>query len=169
MVLDLRNGTRVRIRPIRPDDKPRLSAGLKRLSPEAVHARFHAPKPRFSRAELRYLTEVDQRHHIALVAEWADEPSEILAVARSIRLPERPDTAEMAIVVADELQGEGLGRALGLALADAARANGIRFFQAFTLGQNAAAQRLVSAISQRLAGDGQTSHGVREMLVELAA
>src|ERR687897_58989 len=53
---------------------------------------------------------------------------ERVAVARCVRLPDRPDTAEMAIVVGDPFQGQGLGRALTLALADAAVAVGIRRF-----------------------------------------
>ena len=46
-----------------------LEQGLHNLSETSVQRRFLSPKPRFSRAELRYLTEVDGRNHVALVAE----------------------------------------------------------------------------------------------------
>src|SRR4051812_50162136 len=74
MVLDLPNGRRTRIRPIAPDDKALLQDGLQRLSPESVRRRFLGPKARLSAAELRYLTEVDGRDHIALVAVGGADP-----------------------------------------------------------------------------------------------
>jgi hypothetical protein len=70
----LRDGTRVSVRPIRPSDAALLSAGLAHLSPESARRRFLAPKPRFTLAELRYLTEVDHVDHVALVAVLADAP-----------------------------------------------------------------------------------------------
>ena len=47
-----------------------LEDGLRQLSDESVHRRFLTPKRGFSRTELRYLTEVDGRDHVALVAEY---------------------------------------------------------------------------------------------------
>ncbi len=46
-----------------------LEDGLRHLSKESVQRRFLTPKSSFSRSELRYLTEVDGRDHVALVAE----------------------------------------------------------------------------------------------------
>src|SRR5688500_6958695 len=157
-----------RIRRIAPDDKERLARGLRQLSLESIRKRFLAAKPRFSRSELRYLTEVDGVNHIALVAVLADDPDQLVAVARCVRLPDRPATAEMAIVVGDPWQGQGLGRELAQRLADAARAAGVRRFAATMLGDNEAARRLMRTFSRRLE-EGPVSGGVREVLVELAA
>jgi len=168
VVFELGGGTRVLIRPIEPGDKERLIDGLNRLSQESIRKRFLAAKPRFTRGELRYLTEVDGVNHIALVAVLEDDPETLVAVARCVRLPDRPGTAEMAIVVGDPLQGQGLGRALALALADAAVAVGIRRFAATMLGDNEAARRLMHTFSTRLE-EGRVSGGVREVVVELAA
>ena len=63
----LPDGTPILIRPIEPSDKARLSVALGRLSDATIYRRFLAAKPRLSSAELRYLTEVDGRDHIALV------------------------------------------------------------------------------------------------------
>jgi len=153
------------IRQIEPGDKEALVEGLRRLSDESIRRRFLAAKPRFTAAELRYLTEVDGRNHIALVAEL---DGELVAVARCVRLPDRPDTAEMAIVVGDPFQGQGLGRALTLALADAAVAVGIRRFAATMLGDNEAARRLMRTFSRRLE-EKRVEGGLREAIVELAA
>src|SRR3954470_19261635 len=103
----LANGIQVWIRPIGPDDKAELQAGLQRLSLETVQRRFLAGKHRFSTAELRYLTEIDGVNHIALAA-VSVTTGHIVAVARAVRLADRPDTAEWAIVVGDALQGNGL-------------------------------------------------------------
>jgi RimJ/RimL family protein N-acetyltransferase len=165
---ELPNGTRVLIRPIEPSDKPKLAEGLRRLSNESIRKRFLAAKPRFSSAELRYLTELDGVNHIALVAVLAGNPDVLVGVARCVRLPDRPDTAEMAIVVGDPWQGQGLGRALATALADAAVAVGIRRFAATLLADNEPARRLMRTFARRLE-ESQVSGGVREVLVELAA
>ncbi len=164
----LRDGTRVVVRPIEPGDKARLADGLRRLSDETIRRRFLAAKPRFSSTELRYLTEVDGIDHIALVAVLADDPDRLVAVARCVRLPDRDATAEMAVVVADALQGQGLGRRLAQLLADEARKVGIRRFAATMLGENVAAQRVMRTITQRLEGHW-TGGGVRELIGDLAA
>ena len=153
------------IRPIEPGDKERLVDGLRQLSEETIRKRFLAAKPRFTRAELRYLTEVDGVNHIALVALQGDQ---LVAVARCVRLPDRPGTAEMAIVVGDPWPRQGLGTALTHALADAALAVGIRRFAATMLGDNEAARRLMRTFNRRLE-EARVSGGLREMTVELAA
>ena len=152
------------IRPIEPGDKDALVEGLRRLSDESIRRRFLAAKPRLTRSELRYLTEVDGRNHVALVAEV---DGELVAVARCVRLPDRPDTAEMAIVVGDPFQRQGIGTALADALADAALAVGIRRFAATMLGDNEAARRLMRTFSRRLE-EGRVAGGLREVTVELA-
>jgi RimJ/RimL family protein N-acetyltransferase len=164
----LPSGSRVLIRPIAADDKDKLARGLRQLSDESIRKRFLASKPRFTSTELRYLTEVDGVKHLALVAVLEDDPDQLVAVARCVRLPDRPATAEMAIVVGDPWQNQGLGRALATALADAARAVGIRRFAATMLGDNEPARRLMRTFARRLE-EGPVSGGVREVLVELAA
>src|SRR3954451_21257073 len=110
MLLTLLDGTPVLVRPIVAEDKPLLVDGLRRISPEASMRRFLSPKVRFTPAELRYLTEVDRHAHIAYVAVVAFDPSQLIAVARSVRVSD--DTAELAVVVGDPWQGLGLGRRL---------------------------------------------------------
>lgn len=147
----LSDGTQVKIRPIEAGDKQELQEGLHRLSEATVQRRFLVPKVRFTKAELRYLTEVDGHDHVALVAESERWPGTIVAVARYVRLNEDPDTAEAAIVVADELHGLGLGSLLADRLAAAAAIHGVRRFTAEMLGDNHAAQRLMERLAARLA------------------
>jgi RimJ/RimL family protein N-acetyltransferase len=163
----LSDGSRFEVRPIRPDDKPRLADGLSRLSPESVRRRFLTPKPRFSSMELRYLTEVDGYNHVALVAAPAEQPDRIAAVARFVRLADDPAVAEFAIVVADSYQGRGLGRELAMRLTERARELGVRRFTATTQADNVAAQKLIEAIAGHLEYVRQGA--VTEVVAELAA
>ena len=164
----LADGTRVLVRPIEPGDKARLEVGLRNLSDATIRRRFLAAKPRFTAAELRYLTEVDGHDHIALVATPADDPDALVAVARCVRLPDRPDTAEMAVVIGDPLQGLGLGRRMSQLLADAALAAGIERFAATMQGENIPAQRIMRTITERLEG-AWVGGGVRELVGNIAA
>ena len=164
MVHVLPDGARFEIRPIRPDDKDRLEAGIRALSEETIHRRFLAAKPRLSGSELRYLTEVDGHDHIALVA-ISMASGRLVAVARCVRVS--PGTAEWAVVVADELQGRGLGRLLTHQLVDAAGREGIHRFTATMLGENLAARRLARAVADRF--EERMSGGLREIVVEVAA
>jgi len=163
----LRNGTEVLIRPIRPGDKAMLARGMAALSPRSARLRFLAPKDHLSLSELRYLTEVDDIDHYALVAVLAEDPSSLAGVGRWVRDAERPADAEVAVVVADCLQGEGLGTALGAALADGARTRGIARFTALMLPENTAAQRLFAHISGRLST--RVEGGTYELVADLAA
>jgi RimJ/RimL family protein N-acetyltransferase len=146
----LPDGTALVIRPIRPGDKALLVDGLARLSPRSARMRFLAPKNHLTLAELRYLTEIDYVDHYALVAVRADDPRCLAGVGRWVRDAHRPDRAEVAIVVGDELQGKGLGTTLGELLAEAAVGRGVEHFTATMLAENAPAQRLFAHIYRLL-------------------
>jgi len=163
----LHNGTAVVIRPIRPGDKALLVDGLARLSPRSARLRFLAPKSHLTIGELRYLTEIDFVDHYALVAVLADDPTCLAGVGRWVRDAERREAAEVAIVVGDDLQRQGLGTVLGEQLADAARARGIARFTALMLAENTAAQRLFAHISRRLRT--RVAGATYELVADLAA
>jgi RimJ/RimL family protein N-acetyltransferase len=165
----LPDGARVLIRPIRPDDKGLLADGLRRLSPESAQRRFLTPKRSFSRAELRYLTEVDGRDHVALVVEYpADPVRRLIAVARFVRLQDDPEAADVAFTVADDWQGRGLGSLLGEKLAAEARLLGIRRFTAAMASDNVPAHRLMAKLTAHLE-QRHAGGGVDELVLDLAA
>ena len=169
MLVRLPDRTPVLIRPIRPDDKALLANGLAKLSDASVQRRFLAPKTRFSRAELRYLTEIDQHDHVAFAAESPLQPvRHLIAVARYVRDREHPDTAEAAIVVADDWQGRGLGSLLADRLAITAREEGIARFTATMMSDNRPAQRLMARLAAHLE-HRRVGQGATETVVDLAA
>jgi RimJ/RimL family protein N-acetyltransferase len=163
----LADGTQVLLRPIRSDDKRSLGNAFGRLSPETQRLRFLGPKPRLTTADLRYLTEIDGTDHVALLAVLAHDPAYIVGVGRFVRSHEDPEAAEVAVVIGDPWQHQGLGHQIGLALADLARERGIRRFTASMLSDNVAAHRLFASISERL--HAEHHHGVEELVAELAA
>ena len=163
MLLSLTDGTTVYVRPIAPEDKPLLADGLRRLSPETAFRRFLSPKVSFTAAELRYLTEVDGRDHIAYVALL---DGRLVAVGRAVRIA--PDTAELALTVGDPWQGRGLGKQLGALLAEKMREQGVTKIAGTMLAGNKAALRLLRGFGTQVDRD-VISHGVREVVTRLAA
>lgn len=167
MLFRLPNDVRIVIRAIRAEDKPLLAAAHLRLSPASRQSRYLTAKPSLSPSELIYLTEVDGDRHVAFVAVLADDPNRIVGVGRYVRLKEDPSTAEVAIVIGDELHGLGLGTRLGMLLADDARSRGIQRFCATMLSDNLPAHRLFARISDRLSTAREA--GVDEIVADLAA
>jgi len=162
VLIRLDNGVAVLIRPIAPEDKAMLAAGMAGLSEQSAYQRFLSPKAELSTDELRYLTEVDFRDHVAYVAVLPGPPDVLVGVGRWIRLRDDPEAAEIAFAVSDALQRQGLGTALAERLADAARERGVRRFVATMLPDNLGAHRLFARVAQEreIAVDG-TLHEVR--------
>jgi RimJ/RimL family protein N-acetyltransferase len=134
--LQLKDGTRIYIRPITPEDRAALAAGFERLSDESRYRRFFTALNELSEQQLEYLTNVDHHDHEALVAVDASTDQGI-GVARFVRVAD--EVAEPAIVVADEWQRRGVAGHLLEALAARAREEGIGQFVAPVLAQNTAA------------------------------
>jgi len=134
--VELRDGREAVIRPVAPQDKELFVRGFDQLGPESGYRRFLTSKTALSPRELEYLTEVDHRDHVALIALDA-ESGEAVGVARFVR--ERPggDSAEVAVTVVDDWQGRGLGTGLMEALTERARESGLRAYTATVAADNA--------------------------------
>lgn len=126
------SGTTISVRPIRPDDAPRLVAFHGALSSHSVYMRFFSPHPMLNQREVERFTRVDYHTRLALIAEV---DGELTAVARYDRWPETTE-AEVAFVVADAWQHHGIAPVLLGLLAEAARRRGIETFTASTLLDN---------------------------------
>lgn len=139
----LQDGTPVLLAPLGPGDAAGLRAGFAQLSAESRKRRFLHPKATLSDAELRYLTHVDQRDHLAWGAhDLSVKPVAGIGVARCIRMPDDPRSAEVALTVVDAYQGRGVGRLLLERLAAAARRQGIHHFRASAAADNPGALAL---------------------------
>ncbi len=134
----LRDGSSIRIRAIRPDDKQRLLDHFNSLSERSVYFRFFSAKKRLTDEELKAFTEPDFVTHVALVATLLEDGTErIIGVGRYIVPPGGdPHRAEVAFAVADKYQGKGIGTALLEHLVNIARNMGVTEFEANVLGEN---------------------------------
>jgi len=161
--ITLRDGARLTLRPIAPADKPLILASFERLSEESRYRRFFTTINTLSPSQLDYLVDIDHRDHEAIVA---IEPAsgEVLGVARYIRSKQDGESAEVAVTVADDWQGRGVGRALLDRLTYRARQEGVRRYSALVQADNPASLGL-------LAGAGETRRrwdtGAVELVVEL--
>ena len=85
-----------------------------------------------------------------------------------MKLQDDPRAAEVAVTVADEWQGRGLGSVLGKHLAHAARNRDIRRFTATMASENVPAHRLMAKLTEHLE-QHHVGGGVDELVLDLAA
>ena len=135
--VELRDGTKVRLRSIAPEDEPLLHEAVAAMSERTVYFRFFSPIKRMSDAMAHRLAVVDYHDRFAIVA-TTHRPSgkeRIVGVARYDRA-RNTNVAEVAVAVIDEFQRRGLGGVLLGELARVARAEGIKSFQLIVLPEN---------------------------------
>lgn len=162
-------GRTLRLRPIAPDDAPRLVAGLERLTDETRFARFFFVKRGFSPQELDHLTRCDGINHVALVVELAEEAGRpLVAVGRWIRDAAEPAVASIAFLTADRWQGRGIGARLVRQLAREAVARGVTHFRAEVLWGNSGAITLLERIGVREA-ECMLGSGASELVYRIDA
>ena len=150
----LRDGTRLLVRPIRPDDADALVALHARLSADTIYRRYFGVRPHLAPADVHRFTRVDGRARFALVAMRG---SDLVAVAR---YEGRPGdlSAELAVVVDDALQHQGVGRRLLERLLDVAREAGLGELAADVLVGNEAMLSLLRTLGlpRRSESDGDS-------------
>jgi RimJ/RimL family protein N-acetyltransferase len=163
----LKDGARLRLRPIRADDAPRLSALYDRLSRHSAYQRFFTVMRRLPPDWARMLATVDYERRLALVAERAgDGDPELVGVARWEPDPE-PGTVEVAFVVQDGWQDRGLGTTLFTALLEAAAARAITRFRAYVLADNRRMLDLITRFGE--VERRRTEQGVTELVFHARA
>ncbi len=149
--VQLDDGRRVSIRQIVVADLDGLRSFFAALSPETRRLRFHCPVKEVPEELLRKLTEVDQRDHVALIAEAesdSDQPATIVAEARYARSA-TSDCAEFALVVSDHWQHVGLGSSMARAALHHASFAGVRALCGEALADNQAIRRLMLSLGAR--------------------
>ena len=121
--LELTNGERLSLRPIRPDDAPRLMAMVAASAAEDVRLRFRAGLKRLPPEWAARLSQIDYEREMALIAEDADR-----AIVGVGRLAADPDgmVGEFALMVRTDHQARGLGYALLSEILDYARGRGLK-------------------------------------------
>jgi len=142
-----RNGHRLRIRPIRPEDEPKMVVFHRKLSDQAVHMRYLAGisyQQRTAHERLTRVCAIDYELEMALVAETLENGTsrgEIVGVGRLIREVDM-NSGEFALVVTDDFQRRGLGAELLRRLIEVGREEGLDTIRGWIAPSNVAMQDL---------------------------
>jgi RimJ/RimL family protein N-acetyltransferase len=131
----LRNGRRLEIRALRPDDRDNYVAAVSHAGSQSLYRRFFGAKRHFTENEIRFFVNVDFVNHVALVA-VAEEDGHPAIVGGGRYVVSAPGKGELAFMVVDGYQGQGIGAALLRHLTVIARAAGLREFTAGVLPSN---------------------------------
>jgi GNAT superfamily N-acetyltransferase len=142
----------VAVRAVAPGDEDRLRRMFSRLSGRSIYQRFHAPYPSVPEWAVALFTEVDGHRRRSLVAVAGDE---IVGHALYVRSDYGHD-AEMAVLVEDGWQSNGVGRLLVSELARSAASRDVEIFTGEALGEN---QRALGLVTSVFAGTRYTLRG----------
>jgi RimJ/RimL family protein N-acetyltransferase len=148
-ICELRDGTKVCLRSIGPEDREEFLLGFEHLSPQSRYLRFFAPLLEMPARLVDQLLDTDDHRHIAIAAERfgpGDRLPGFLGVARLIRDANEPACADIAVAVIDEFQRRGLGRCLLDELSRSGQRLGLRRFRADILPENHAAKELLRGV-----------------------
>lgn len=159
----VRDGTVATLQPLTPADRDLYLVGFEHLGSDSRLMRFLGPKPSLSEREIRYFTDVDHHDHEAIAAIVAGQG---VGVARYIRDPSRPGTADVAVAVVDAWQRRGIGTALMRRIAERARDEGIIRLRATMLADNRAMFATLRALHASWRSTGAT-HGVVDIEIRI--
>jgi acetyltransferase len=161
----LRSGGELTVRPIRPEDEPKMIQFHSALSEESVYLRyagFMKLDGRVAHERLARICFIDYEREMALVVEREGTdagPSQLVAVGRLIREPGTRD-AEFALLVSDAVQKEGLGSFLLSRLIEIGRDWGMERITAEILARNEPMRRLCKKLGFVL-HSGEMVHAVK--------
>jgi len=163
-LVELKNGRVIRIDGLKRSDRQRYLTAVESLSRRTLHLRFLSPIRTISDAQVERFLDVGHDGHEALIAVSCDT-AEIVGVARLAPDPTKGDLVELAVVVVDAWQFQGIGSCLLDRLVDLARSWGHHRAGAASLVENAAATAMLRARGFKVGAT--TSYGVAEWSLEL--
>jgi len=154
-VLPLRGGGEYTVRPIHPDDADMLQRLMHDLSPESRYFRFVSSISELPPAMLARFTLIDYDREMALVAVLKErksnndgeitETERIVGVSRYVTNPDQ-SSCEFALVVADDMNGKGLGSRLMERIMDVAREKGLAEIEGMVLSNNGPMLKLMRSL-----------------------
>lgn len=131
--LALKDGWRISVRPLRPEDEPTIHEFLRHVTPHDLRLRFFAPMKEFTHEFIARLTQLDYARAMAFIA--FDENNEMVGVVR-LHSDSIYESGEYAILLRSDLKGRGLGWALMQLIIDYARSEGLKTISGDVLKEN---------------------------------
>jgi acetyltransferase len=132
--LELKDGWRIFVRPIRPEDEPSIHELLRHVTSQDLRLRFFAPVKEFSHEFIARLTQLDYARAMAFVA--FDEASKELVGVVRFHSDSIYENGEYAILLRSELKGRGLGWALMQLIIEYAKSEGLKRLSGQVLQEN---------------------------------
>jgi acetyltransferase len=132
--LEVKDGWRVFVRPIRPEDEPLIHEFLHHVTSHDLRLRFFAPMKEFSHEFIARLTQLDYARAMAFVA-FDEITNELLGVVR-VHSDSIYESGEYAILLRSDLKGRGLGWALMQMIIEYARSEGLKAISGDVLTEN---------------------------------
>ena len=132
--IEVKDGWRVFVRPIRPEDEPLIHGFLHHVTSHDLRLRFFAPMKDFSHEFIARLTQLDYARAMAFVA-FDEVTNELLGVVR-IHSDSIYESGEYAILLRSDLKGRGLGWALMQMIIEYARSEGLKAISGDVLTEN---------------------------------
>ena len=130
----LRDGTKVLVRPIRPEDEVLYDAFFAGVTSEDLRLRFFAPVKEFSHTFIVRFTQIDYARTMAFIA-LEESSGQMLGVVR-LHANADYDSGEYAILLRSDLKGRGLGWLLMQMMIEYARAEGLKTIEGQVLREN---------------------------------
>ena len=160
----LRDGRSVEIRALRPIDRDDMLAAIGRTGAQSLQRRFFVAKRGFSEREIAFFMNIDFIKHVALIA-LAEEDGRKTIIGGGRYIVTEPGRAEVAFVVIDDYQGQGIGTLLMRHLAALARKSGLAALVADVLPENTAMRKVFGkfGFQARRGNDPQVVHLVLEL------
>ena len=132
----LADGTGILLGPVISEDRARIRDGVARMSGYSRYLRFFTGSPHLTDDLLTYLTEIDQKNHVAWCALEPAAGLPGIGLGRFVRLAEKPEIAEFALAVVDPWQRRNIGTILLAMLWLLARRDGVRTLRGLVLPEN---------------------------------
>jgi acetyltransferase len=132
--IEVKDGWRVAVRPIRPEDEPQLHEFLRHVTSQDLRLRFFAPMKEFTHEFIARLTQLDYARAMAFVA-FDEVTNELVGVVR-IHSDSIYENGEYAILLRSDLKGRGLGWALMQLIIEYARSEGLKMISGDVLQEN---------------------------------
>ena len=133
---ELRDGRRVTIRAIRPDDADAMGAAFARLSPEARHSRFMMALRELSHSMLQRAVHPVAARELAIVAVAVEGAAEMIVGGARYVTDADNETCEFAVTIANDWHGAGLAWRMMTELVRSARARGLKRMEGYVLARN---------------------------------
>jgi acetyltransferase len=151
--MQLRDGSKILVRPVRPEDEPLYGPFFAAVTPNDLRLRFFAPVKDFSHAFVARLTQIDYARAMAFVA--IDEQSGVMLGVVRLHADASYDSGEYAILIRSDLKGHGLGWSLMQLMIEYARSEGIRSITGQVLRENATMLDMCRELGFHVATDPQ--------------